>query len=254
MQKLAYLIVLIAACAPTWGLSQKVDEVAYLQNGWILRGEVDTLSAEATVVIKTRDGNQFVFPLHQLDSVGLEPMFIYGKPPFTYKPKGHGFFAQLTIPMSGGNNGNWVWGPVNLDLQLGYTYRLHHAFSVGAAGGFTLYNRGFISPVVLDVRGDLTPSKHTIFYFGQAGYGFRLYDLTEQWGGWQESPAITQQGGLYYAGGGGLKFHMLGGAALLLSVGYRVQHASETVAWSEQSQSTTRHIVRRLSLGVGVGF
>lgn len=252
----SFLIILLSLASSLFVgnvLGQATEEVVYLNNGWVLRGQVDQTTRPNAVIIHTRDGNIFVFATQEVDSMRTEIAFRKLKPQFVYQTKGGNYFADLSLFFSSGGNVNWDWGNTGLALQAGYSWRFKHWLSVGAGAGFNFYARGPIAPIVLDLRGDFAPKRQSWFYQIQAGYGFRMYDLTTD--GWWNPEVLVQRGGLHYSGGLGVKFHAAGGAAMLFTVAYRIQHAYEFQDWGEgQSKVETFHTLRRLSLGIGTMF
>jgi hypothetical protein len=125
-------------------------------------------------------------------------------------------------------------------------YRFHHAFSLGATTGLDYYQGIAMMPLALTIQGDISNRCVTPFY--DVSVGIATNWLT------QKSENQSVKGGFFFAPQVGLKFHLAGQSAFLLSVGYQQQRVVNQYeqwwgTWIEEKIN-----FRRLSLRIGASF
>ncbi|MDX2285047.1 MAG: hypothetical protein NW241_12855 [Bacteroidia bacterium] len=235
---------------------RRIQDVLYLHNGWIIRGDLISAPGDTAVSIRTAGDNVFTFRRSEISWQGQElnarSKIIRNRDSVVYSFKpglaGHMGFGLLT-----GNSTFNTWiqqTPVALSAQAGLGYRLRPQLQAGVATGIDLFALGAIMPLMLDLRGDLLKRRWvTPHYYMRVGHGF-MVSPTATWA----DPNLTYEalGGRAFDAGGGLKLRTAGGF-LLMTFGYRLQRAEERVMypWSVNIQ---RFQYNRLAMSFLVGF
>lgn len=213
--------------------SAKTEDVIYLKNQWIIRGEILNRDS-VSVKILTHDGNTFVFTANEVDKIVKENT--WGG--FTYKEKGFANFTELGPLVAGKTTIEGVTtAAFSFQTINGYKFSQHAMLGLGL--GADLYATQTVLPVFGSFRGDISRGGSVIpFYFGDAGYGINIT---------QNSASGTAfKGGVMYALGLGLKIPFNRSSGFLLSAGYRYQKTSYTV-----SNSSTNVFYKRLAIRAG---
>ncbi len=219
--------------AETNAQSLKKEDVLYLKNKWVLRGKIIEQNND-TIKIQTREGNIYVFPLSEIDSIAHEKMWKN----FFYKNKGFAHFTELgplvagKTTMSGVTTAAFSFQTVN-----GYKFSQYAMTGIGV--GADLYATQSLLPVFVSFRGDLAKNGSAIpFYFVDAGYSINITQ--------NSSEATGFKGGFMYALGLGIKIPFNRNAGFLLSMGYRYQRTSYQL-----NNESTNIIYNRLAVRAG---
>ncbi len=82
-------LVLAVALASAWvdrADAQQLEDVVYLKDGGIIRGTIIEQRPGESILIRTRDGNQFRFTMEQIDRITKEPVQGVQQPPQPQQP------------------------------------------------------------------------------------------------------------------------------------------------------------------------
>lgn len=214
--------------ALAWAQPRTLEQdVVYLKNGSIIRGEILEQTPRESVTIKTFDGTVFIFDTKEVDKIVREPSqytrikikYDGSVVPITYDDQ-PGIYKGYGIGLSS----NETSGSFTMQVRAGYKWKnwLH----TGITTGLDPYNAGLVIPVAAEVRGE--PFKWPVapHYFLQGGYGItanrsfrhRVFD-----------------GGFMYHAGVGLTFKTRSKVEYLVSLGYKWQNSyqefEETPPW-----------------------
>ena len=213
--------------------AQQQEDVIYLKNGWIIRGEITSKNQE-TITIKTQDRNVFVFKIDEILNTNKEDV----PPSFNLKEKGFFHFTELG-PLASQNTGELNVNTSAFSFQTINGLKFNPHFGVGLGVGIDLYATQTFIPAFATIRGDLTSKKQFVpFYFVDYGYGFN--------GTTNTLPNTSFNGGSVFATGLGLKIGLSEKAGVLISLGYRNQRYGATV-----NQQTNRDTYNRIALRAG---
>lgn len=244
---------LVLTCHMTMAQTQRLRDIVYLDNGWILRGTL--FQTTDSVGIFTADDNYFKFHRDQVRRIEQEPWpnedNTSSKPPFVYDDK-TGYYSGFAMSFLAGQSGPWGNPALTLDLSFFNGYRFRRVLQVGGGVGMSFYGEGPLLPIYAELRGDLLPHQMTPHYFARAGYAVALYrpDSFDENGIQQPSQA---RGGFMLEGGGGLKLYTRGSVGWFLGMGYRVQLADESFQnWGRQVDQRLNY--RRINVQVALMF
>jgi hypothetical protein len=233
---------------------EQMEDVVYLKNGSIIRGEILELNTVESVKIQLYGGSVFVFSMDEVEKITKEPSFMKKKQKkITIKEKGFFNTTETGINLSTGNGNNNGWGGY-YSGSAGFSFHnisgiyFNHWFAAGVGIGIDNFGNDYpISPVYLRLEGNLLKSSITPFYFIDGGIGIP----------WQKkrNEYSTVTGGFGGNAGFGLKFHTASALSWHFSVGYKYQRKKEYIyyPWNGNSQ-TSKTTYQRLSLRIGMSF
>lgn len=236
------------------------EDVVYLKNGSILRGEI-TEKNEEVIKIKILGGSLFVFKMAEVKEIVVEDKeYIENdskrkrlekiKKPLTYRTSGwYNVTTQGFLP------------GINAFSEPRLGFSLHHAFgyqfndrvAVGAGIGldvYDLFNGQAVTNYYIDYRGYLAKKSATPYYGLAIGYGKLIPS-------WQFD---NIQGGLYFQPAVGIRCKSRKTSHFIIEYGLKMQKASyisNQWQWNgEPNQSTDiRNIwFRRSAFKIGVLF
>jgi hypothetical protein len=228
-------LLLMSLLLCTAGFAQKryAEDVLYLKNGSIIRGNITEQVVGSHVKIEIMGGSVFVYREAEIDQITREAALYRSITlklrkeliPIHYRSPGMYHLASFDLGFAEGE-----WGPIatpSLRYRTGYYFNRH--LSVGVGTGFDFYERGTLMiPLVADIRGDLSHKRVTPHYFLNAGYGFAG---AKGWGMDRLTGGITGQIG------GGIKLHTRRKYEWLFTSGFRFQQTyQEFNIWTGQTE------------------
>jgi hypothetical protein len=220
---------------PSICISQKKEDVLYLKNGWVLRGE--KLESAEHISIQTREGNIFRFTIAEVERMTVENAWA----PDSYKQSGFSHYTEMgALAAQNNSDANVNTSAFSFQTVNGYKWT-QYAFT-GIGLGVDLYATETFIPLFFSFRGDIRKKGNVIpFYFFDGGYGFNITGNAD--------PQVENNGGRVLAGGIGIKVPFQNNTAFLVSAGYRQQRSS-TVSESLRNEAN----YERLALRAGFSF
>jgi len=221
------------------------QDVVYLKNGSIIRGELVEDKTAGIVKISTIGQNVFVFKTEEVDRVARELLKSDFKYPYT---SGYQNITELGLSIgyraaiSQFENTSRV---VNLSLQSFNGYQFFPLLAVGLTTGIDTYEQVTLLPVGLGLRGDLAKTRVRPFYGLDAGYALD----------WLNNPnlAADHDGGFFWSPSLGLKFNSAKTRAFVLNLGYRSQKATATTQVPSVTSTDRKHY-KRMLFRIGMSF
>jgi sRNA-binding regulator protein Hfq len=222
--------------------SRRKQDVIFLKNGGIMRGEILEMTDDFKVKLETEGRNVFVFERTEIERISREDISL------SWKEKGYVNMTELGV-LTGQSVGPNQFSSVNYHTaptsQTFNGYQFWPMLQVGLTTGIDWYQNFALVPVAAGLRGDLSRTRITPFYFMDLGYGFRwLNNNTEN--SWVK-------GGLMWNPGLGLKVRGNKNTAWIISVGYKSQRAESFMNFGWQQTEQKVHY-SRLSLRTGISF
>lgn len=216
---LLFLLFLVGGAGPAWA-QRPTEQVLYLKNGWVLRGQLLTAPTADPLRLQTADRNEFAFRQDEVDSLRQRPQPVVSGLNAAYKARGFGHYTELGA-LAGRNTSSSV-NTSAFSFQTVNGYKFNQWLYTGLGVGADLYATQSIVPVFASVRGDFT-RRGTIlpFYFLDAGYGFNITGRDNTL-----TQPVTYEGGSLWALGVGMKVLFSNNTGFLLSVGYRTQRTT----------------------------
>jgi hypothetical protein len=221
------------------------QDVVYLKNGSIIRGQLREGASPVVVRIETVGRNIFVFKQEEVDRVTRE----YAQTDFKY-PYTRGYQNITEVGLSVGYRSavNEFTNPgrsVDFTLQTFNGYQFIPALAVGLTTAIDTYGSITLLPVALGIRGDITKTRIRPYYGFDAGYALD----------WLSNPhlPVNQDGGFFWSPTLGLKFNSRKTHAFIFNLGYRNQIAT-AVTRSGNTTSTQNNHYQRVSFRIGMSF
>jgi hypothetical protein len=243
-----FLLLFTCLASPLLAQKKGWQDVVYLKNGSIIRGELLENPRGGPVKIETLGRNLFVFPAGEVEKVVrqlVRPAFRY---PFTtgYYPFTTGYLHMTEAGLSVGNSSARNQGrKEDITLQTFNGYQFASYFALGLTAGVDAYSRITLLPLGLGLRGDLTKTRTRPYYALDAGYALDWLHNPRQPG--------NRQGGFFWSPGLGLKFSSHKTHAFLMSLSYR-QQASTLETPFGNGTSITENKFKRILFRIGLSF
>jgi hypothetical protein len=184
MKKLILALLLSVISLSTFAQTQKED-VVYLKNGSVVRGEIVEQIPNQTIKIEIQGGSIFVYQISEIEKMTRE------EPKNTGKQRNAssltlstGFFGKVNFQGGGIDAGiglNVIGGYrfndyLSLGLGTGYNQYINSLFSYyynGLSYNWNYYHGGFI-PLYVDFKVNMTKTKFSPYWQMDAGYGFSV--------------------------------------------------------------------------------
>ena len=221
------------------------QEVVYLKNGSILRGNLQDDSTAGEIKLKITGQNLLVFKSEEVARVARE----YTKSGFEY-PYRSGYLNITEIGFSIGypaavpqfSNTNRV---VGFSAQTFNGYQFYPALAVGLVTSIDTYEQITLLPVGIGVRGDISQTRVRPFYGLDAGFALD----------WLNNPNLTadHDGGFFWSPSFGIKFNSRHAHAFIINLGYRSQKATATTQEQFWTRTDKVHYKRMLAR-IGMSF
>lgn len=220
-------LVLILSTSGTVFGQKTQEDVVYLKNGSMVRGEILILIPDSIVRIRIMGGSEFVFKWEEIDRIQKEPVknaMMYRKLRI-HEPRRSGpinfkedkvYINTTEVGLFAGSGGIYSSG-VAFSISNVTSYKVSPHFMPGLGIGIDRYVfTGTLLPFFADLRGDFKKNKKaTGYYFGQAGYAWPILQ--------GNTNIIEYEGGVMAHAGLGFHLYTRSKASYLLGFGYRFQ-------------------------------
>jgi hypothetical protein len=235
--KLLNLIVGILFLFPlTLSAQERVEDVVYLKNGSIIRGEITEMKENEFLKIETTGSNLFVINLDEVESIRQEP--VSGR----YHFKEKGYMNRSGFEILNASDGS------SLRFYMVNGYQFNSQFGAGFGIGITPYNDPLtLIPFFVEMNLRFLESNSSPYIYLKAGYNFSVHH--------EDNVEINgHRGGLLFNPGLGLQFNLRSGLGMFINAGYNIDNSSyEFDTWGPQTVETDLSF-RRVNFGLGLSF
>lgn len=216
----------------------KSEDVIYLKNGSILRGEILERTDSQTIKIETVGRNVIVVMRQNVQRIGREE--IPDPDPQYYKETGYVNNTGIDI-LTGG-------GATSVGFRMVNGYRFNPQLSAGLGIGFVLYDDPQnLVPIYLDLKYKLKRANSTPFVFFKTGFSFSVMSD-------DDLEVVDHDGGFMFSSGVGIQFETSENFGLYFTAGYNLDNSKyELEQWNDDIIETEINY-RRLVLGFGFSF
>lgn len=228
------------------------EDVVYLKNGSIIRGNITEQKFGENIKIELLGGSIFVFAESEIDSIKKEDAVSFKKKSEIYRvSKGYRNFTETGLIVGIDQFGYGTdWG-VYLHTVNGY--QLNRFIYTGGGIGLerlTSYQESFL-PLYGRVAVDLLNKKTTPFIFSDLGYAH--FWTREDQGDWNWQENYKDRGGLYFSTGMGVRIFTSSKVSVVTGLTYkRTVHHKEFNNWNGFVQQKITY--NRMGINVGVSF
>jgi hypothetical protein len=214
-----------------------MEDVVYLNDGSVLRGEIIEMNEGESLRIKISGGSIFYIFMDEVDDIKREEVYR----PEHFKQKGYVNYTGIE-KMSGQQ------GRDATRYQMVNGYQFTPRFSAGIGIAFVDYDDPLNTiPIFGDLKFKLKKSNVAPFVFLKGGYNFSI--LPDE-----DYPIEDHKGGLMFDVGAGLQFEVNDYVGWYLNAGYNIDKMEyEEVVWGNRN-SVTSLIYKRVHFGIGLAF
>ncbi len=242
------LILLFTACSFSGSAQSNIEDVVYLKNGDIIRGQIIRLLPDSSLTIEIVGGSQLVLAMNDVNHIEKESAYRIKKYLPEHILRDSGFYNTYELGFNPGYGiDNWNWSPFYtgfaMEIIMGHYFNPY--FGLGAGTGidaFSRYDNPMI-PLFIRLEGNMLHRAITPYYFANTGYAFL----------WTNQ-VVSGHGGLYANAGIGLRYFTGRKSFWQFGVGYLFTHATIiTTNWN--GGITTQQLqINRMTLRVGLTF
>lgn len=233
--------------------AQKMEQdVVYLKNGSIIRGQIIEHKKEGQIKIEILGGSVLVYQSSEVVRMEKEIVNRRGR----YRPKrpmhkiDKGYYVSIVAGHSLGQ-GDFGAPEPGLSISGVAGYHFHRLLGVGGGVGLSTLGLYPFVPVYANIRGYLLKTSTSLFYDLNVGYGFALPSVMHMNFLGQEA---TSQGGLYLRPSIGIRFPSTRRTHVVMDFGYEIQFARyDYVDWNRNPVEEKRAFYRP-SVRIGIVF
>lgn len=214
----------------------KTEDVVYLKNGGILRGEIVELNENEYLKIETAGRNIFVIMMNEVEEIATEAIPVQ---PY-FKESGYINRSGFEFMRANGNS--------TARFYMINGYRFTPRFSAGIGFGITPYNDPLtLVPLFIDLNLRFLKANASPYLFVKAGYNFSVhYDDDVQ--------IDRHSGGLLFNPGVGLQFDLSSNFGWYINAGYNIDNSYYAFEWWGTQTVENDLSFRRVNFGLGLSF
>jgi hypothetical protein len=244
-----FLLLITLLFASNFAKAQKTQDVVFLENGSILRGEIQDFSDSSKVRLLTADGSIWVFDTSEVFKTTVMPAY-HSKQQLN--PMKNGFYNTTDFGILFGQGTYYSTQTASLNMVNGY--QINPNFAVGLGIGFEGYDVP-LAPIFVEAKYFLLKKSFSPFVSLQSGYSLPLSNYILSDG------KRANKGGVMLGANIGFRKYLTDHFGLIASVGYRYQesHSSEEYYWwgwegdNNSSTEITRYY-NRFAVRFGITF
>lgn len=239
-----------------------LEDVVYLENGSVIRGQVIEYNPEKDIKIKILGGSVLVYKSSEVIKIEKEESLkketttaVKNKEKKSHIPSGVGLYHTVAGGTLLGLSD--FFGPVpGLSLKTSTGWSFHRTIGLGAGCGLLVLGEYAFIPVYANIRGNFMKSSASLFYDINVGYGIALKDqMGVGFGGGSSLGSVQKaEGGLYLRPAIGIRFSSKRRTHVFLDFGYVIQFSRYEYRDWNNNPFTERRTFYRPSLRVGVVF
>ncbi|RMG23549.1 MAG: hypothetical protein D6730_14295 [Bacteroidetes bacterium] len=222
--------------------SHLLEDVVYLHNGSIIRGQLLENVPGSHVRIGILGGSELVYQYEEIERITQEPspyrnikLKLYKDDmPVTYRQKG--IYNLFSLGMGFGEN-EWG-GTANVSFQYRLGWHFGQYLNAGLGSGLDPYGAGLFMPVWAEIHGDLMQKVVSPHYVLQLGYGI---PVEQSWN------ILVLEGGPLLHAGVGFKVNTRRRTEWTFTWGFKAQHTYQERRewWGPNGEPVISRGVRR---------
>jgi sRNA-binding regulator protein Hfq len=248
---LSVVVMICLTTGNTWAQDTKED-VVYLENGSVIRGQVMEYDPNGNVKIEIYGGSILVYKSSAVLKIEKETVK-YAREVKKEKRSNHrvsntGIYGTIAVGTLGGMSD---WGDPTPGISLKGVAGWYFHRLLGVGGGVGMMNLGgptFI-PIFANIRGNFMKSTASLFYDINIGYGIGVVNPIG--GAWRME---STTGGLYLRPSIGVRFPSTKQTHVFLDFGYVIQFSSTKYQDWNNNPVLEKRTIYRPSFRVGITF
>ncbi|MEA3317760.1 MAG: hypothetical protein U9R54_07365 [Bacteroidota bacterium] len=224
------------------------NDVVYLKNGSVIKGEIVEIKADEYVKIKSLCDNIWVFKNSEIDKILKEERKAISDSIKTPIFTEYGTYTNFSLGFLYGIANENVNPPLSVLIGGGYNFK--NNMSVGLLTGVELLDNAFL-PAMVNFRYSFVNTKISHFVFFQSGYSFVLDDTDDNIYMYNNDEK-QNYGGIVINPGFGLKWNLNQDNALAVSIGYRYQQ--NKYSYNDYNGQEINRTVKYNRISVSFGY
>lgn len=234
---------------------QPLEDVVYLKNGSIIRGQIMEQIPGEPIRIELLGGTELVYSTEEIERITKEP----SKSP-THIPKQKeetyikhkGFKSINEIGIMSGSTEFEGQNEVNfaLTMQTINGYQFFPQLRVGLGMGIDIYKHydQVFTPLFFSTGGEILKKRVSPTWFANVGYA-------PEWSAVEDSD-LNAKGGLMMQYGAGIKINTTSKVGVVIHVSYKLQKSQlkRTYPWTEDYFQTVDRKYQRIAVTAGISF
>lgn len=231
----------IAFLLPLLALAQtETEDVVYLKNGSILRGEIIEQTNNEILKIKTVGRNVIVVKWENVERIAREEI--------PHSDFGQQYFEKSGYVINTGFDILTGGGTTSVGFRMVNGYRFNPQLSAGLGIGLVLYNDPQnLVPIYLDFKYKLKRANSTPFVFLKTGFSFSIMSD-------ENLEVVDHDGGFMLSPGIGIQFETSEEFGLYFTAGYNLDNSKyEQEDFNGRTVETDINY-RRMMIGFGFSF
>ncbi|MBT3209859.1 MAG: hypothetical protein HN704_13755 [Bacteroidetes bacterium] len=216
----------------------EIEDVLYLKNGGVIRGQIIEHKINEHVKIKCSDRNIWVFEQSEIDRIAKEEIPKLQK----YKVKDKGYVNNTDFGLLINNN-DYFEVPLNFLMVNAYKFPFNTTLGIGT--GIERFNFPVI-PLFLDAKYYVFDKKVSPVFMLQSGYSFSFE---------KDRDDFETKGGYMFNLGCGVRVFTSNSTAWLFSISYMYQELEtiENYYW-DNSEIKTKYFLNSINIRIGFYF
>ena len=250
---LSVVVLICLTTVNTWAQETKED-VVYLENGSVIRGQVMEYDPNGSIKIEIYGGSILVYKSAEVLKIEKETIKVAREVKKEKRPNhkvpNTGIYGTIAV---GTMIGLGDWGQPIPGITLKGVAGWHFHRLIGVGGGIGMMNLGgptFI-PIFANIRGNFMKSTASLFYDINVGYGIGVINPSYFNG---LGMVKSVKGGLYLRPSIGVRFPSTRQTHVFLDLGFVVQSSSAEYEDWNNNPIIEKRIIYRPSFRVGITF
>ena len=218
-----------------------MQDVIYLKNGSVIKGNITEHIIGSRIKIMTYGGNIFSFQYNEIEKMVKEevPLDIQNerRTQGSFEPKVKGIIGNFALGLNTGEN-------IGFSLIFAISYVMKYRYSLGVGMGLEYLNRQGYFPVFLNFQYSPLKGLASPYFYGMGGYSSPNTDNNRDY-----------IGGVLGEAGMGFRAHMSSRAIFQFSVGFRYQESSFSYTnnnWPGFQRVSGKDYFRRIPVRLGI--
>lgn len=240
VKKVLFTLILLISFSVSFCQKNKED-VIYLKDGSIIRGNIIEYLNGKHVKIETRDNNIWVFKQNRIDKISFETRS--NKSENNIRESGYFNLTDMGLLIGTGNNDKSA--PFSINMINGYRYNKN--FSVGIGTGIEFFSTPVV-PIYFDSRYTFFKNEFSPFVYINGGYSIQIGENSNYY-----YENTSNRGGLMFGTGVGIKINLGNRSDLVVSMGYRYQKLRYSY-YEEWTDDDIDRFEKFNRFGIRVGF
>jgi hypothetical protein len=244
----SFIIVLLFVISNNVSAQNATNDVIYINNGSIIKGEIVEIKTDEYVKIKSQGGNVWVFKNTEIEKILKDEKIALAGSQENIQFVDNGAYTDFSIGFLYGTGNENANPPLSVLVGGGYTFK--NNISLGLLTGVELLDDAFL-PTMINFDYTFVNTKFSHFIFLQGGYSF-VIDNSDDNIYYYNNDETKNYGGIVINPGFGVKWNIDHNNAIAVSIGYRYQRNRYT--YNDYNNQEIERTVKYNRISVRFGY